>query len=344
MMMRKTRRYKNKRKKKIIIISTLCLLFFMVAGYAAFETNLNISAKGNIVDRSRVIQNWSSTSNEDFHTDYYRENIVSVTFLDDARVPSDAIESWDVSEVKDKGVMAYVIPNDEDNTKYDLYIGANGGVIANEDSSNFFREFSGIIAINFNNNFDTSNTVKMNSMFRNTSSLQTLDLSSFDTKNVVDMSSMFYQWDDEKGTTIDTALKTITFGDNFSTSNVTNMIGMFLGCTELLSLDVSGFDTHKVENMRATFSHLDSLTTLDVSNFDTSNVTNMQNMFGSDLKLEILNLCNFDTRKVTNMYGMFDNTVNLKNIYVGSNWSTAQADTTYMFLNSNISSVTTGQC
>ena len=37
--------------------------------------------------------------------------------------------------------MAWVIPNSEDSTKYDLYIGANDGVIANENSSYLFGKF-----------------------------------------------------------------------------------------------------------------------------------------------------------------------------------------------------------
>lgn len=44
---RKTRRKKRK-QKKIIIISTLSLLLLITVGYAAFSTNLSITAKGNI--------------------------------------------------------------------------------------------------------------------------------------------------------------------------------------------------------------------------------------------------------------------------------------------------------
>ena len=44
------------------------------------------------------------------------------------------------------------------------------------------------------------------------------------------------------------------------------------------------------------------------------------------------------------MYAMFAYTSNLKKIYVGANWSSSQANTAYMFLNSSVSSVTTGQC
>ncbi len=85
------------------------LLLGLSIGYSAFSTSINLTAKGNIKDKSRVIQSWTSTSNEDFHTDFYRENIVSTTFLDSAVVPSNAVEQWDVSETKDNGVMAYVV-------------------------------------------------------------------------------------------------------------------------------------------------------------------------------------------------------------------------------------------
>ena len=123
---------KNIKKNKIIIICCISLLFLITAGYATFNTTLKITAKGNVKEQDRIIQNWSSTSNEDFHSDYYRENIVSATFLDNNNVPSNATEYWNVSEDKEKGgVMAWVIPNSDDSTKYDLYIGANKDVIAN---------------------------------------------------------------------------------------------------------------------------------------------------------------------------------------------------------------------
>ena len=334
----------------------------MVVGYAAFETNLNISAKGNIVDRSRVIKNWSSTSNEDFHTDYYRENIVSATFLDDARVPSNAAESWDVSASRDKGVMAYVVPNNEDNTKYDLYIGANGGVIANENSSYLFYQFINMKNINFKNNFDTSNVTNMSFMFNLCANLSNVDVSSFDTSNVTNMNWMFG----------DTNLYTLDVS-NFRTGNLTYMIGTFANLYSLTKLDISNFDTSNVinmENLFANFNGTSQLTTLklgdmktakvtkmnnmfhglkhlkelNVSTFDTSNVTSMTSMFIGCSNLVELNLCSFNTKHVSNMVNMFANTSSLKFVYVGSNWSNTQADTTAMFSGSGISSVTAGQC
>ncbi len=43
-----TRREKRKKSKQVIMISTICLLLILGVGYAAFQTNLSIKAKGNI--------------------------------------------------------------------------------------------------------------------------------------------------------------------------------------------------------------------------------------------------------------------------------------------------------
>lgn len=45
--MRKIRRLRRKKQKKLIIVS-LSLLLFLCVGYAAFSTNLSLTAKGNI--------------------------------------------------------------------------------------------------------------------------------------------------------------------------------------------------------------------------------------------------------------------------------------------------------
>ena len=76
-------------------------------------------------------------------------------------------------------------------------------------------------------------------------------------------------------------------GKNFSfdfshlnTSNVTNMLGIFNGCTSLTSLDLSNFDTSNVISMSNMFSNCNSLISLDLSNFDASNVIQMIDVFG----------------------------------------------------------------
>ncbi len=314
------RRKQRSRRKKVIIISTLCLLFVMAAGYAGFQTNLSITAKGNIKEKSRIIQSWAETSNEDFHTDYYRENIVSVTFLDDNSVPSNATESWDVSEDNKGGVMAYVVPNNEDNTKYDLYIGANNGVIANEFSNRLFYNFFNVKSIEFGENFDTSNVTNMDGMFFNCKNLITIDLSSFNTSNVISMNALFSMWDYRNE------------------------------AIALTEINLSNWDTSNVTGMRDMFAYNTNLTTIiGLENFNTSKVYNMHGMFFNCQSLTELNLCSFDTQSIipdldstlNTISVMFSGTKSLKKIKVSEKFTI----TSYLdFSTSGVSDVTLGEC
>lgn len=47
-MRRRLTRKKALRQKKIVITTAICLLFIMVTGYAAFQTQISINAKGNV--------------------------------------------------------------------------------------------------------------------------------------------------------------------------------------------------------------------------------------------------------------------------------------------------------
>ena len=100
-------------------------------------------------------------------------------------------------------------------------------------------------------------------------------------------------------------LKEITGIENLNTSDVTSMYGMFLGCSSLKSLDVSGFNTSNVTDMEYMFDDCYGLTSLDLSSFNTSNVTNMQYMFSGCKRLTSLVVSGFNTSNVTNMQYMF---------------------------------------
>ncbi|MBR4407872.1 MAG: BspA family leucine-rich repeat surface protein, partial [Clostridia bacterium] len=94
-------------------------------------------------------------------------------------------------------------------------------------------------------------------------------------------------------------ISTIIF-NNFDTSKVSNMEGMFNRCSGLQSLDLSSFDTSKVSNMRYMFYSCSSLTSLNVNNFNTSSVTDMRYMFQDCSSLTSLDLSSFNTTNVTN--------------------------------------------
>ena len=118
-----------------------------------------------------------------------------------------------------------------------------------------------------------------------------------------------------------TNLTSIVFGDNFNTSNVTDISQMFYDCGSLTSLNLSSFNTANVTDMEWMFSRCSSLSSLNLSNFNTSNVTDMAYMFGSCGSLTNLNLSNFNTANVTTMYGMFAGCTNLTSLNL-SNFNT----------------------
>ena len=60
--------------------------------------------------------------------------------------------------------------------------------------------------------------------------------------------------------------------------NITSAAGMFSGCANLTTLDLSNWNTSNVTNMACMFQDCERLTTLDLSNWDTSNVTDTRYM------------------------------------------------------------------
>ncbi len=299
-------------------------------------------------NETNLMRSYSSNSQADYHSDEYRERITSIEVLNNKNVPSDAVESWDVSERQNGSVMAWIVNDPENAGFYKLYIGGDGGVVANPNSSYLFDGFTNVKEIIFNDNFDTTKVTNMQGMIRKNPNLTSLDLSSFNTSNVTNMVGMVSE---------NSNIKTINLS-NFDTRNVTTMAWMFNLCTNLTNLDLSSFNTSKVTNMAGMFAgagklisinfgndfytnkvkdmslmfvNCVKLNSLDLSTFYTDNVTNMKQMFNNCLELRELDLSSFDTRKVTDMSVMFSGDNQLTTIYVGPNWSTDGTDIYGMF-------------
>ena len=305
---------------------------------------------------TNLMRSYTENSQLDYHNDEYREKITSIEILNNKNVPSEAVQSWDVSERQDGSVMAWIVNDTENEGYYKLYIGGDGGVVANPDSSTLFSQFinvktidlsnldashvtdmnymfdgnSNLENINFGNNFDTSKVTDMHSMFNWCTSLTNLNLSVFNTSNVANMNNMFNHC---------TSLANLNIS-TFNTSKVTDMNSMFNECNSLVNLDLSSFNTSNVTNMSYMFNHCTSLTDLNLSTFNTSKVTDMNSIFTECSSLTNLDLSSFDTSNVTNMNYMFYGATNLQNIYVGSKWSTDGTSTYLMFNNCGTDHVT----
>ena len=156
--------------------------------------------------------------------------------------------------------------------------------------------------------FNTANVTNMAGLFSKCYSLTKLDLSSFDTKNVTDMSHLVSVCDN---------LTDITFGNNFKTTNVTNMNSMFYHLQKMKELDLSSFDTSKVTDMAYMFQST-KLTKINLSSFDTSKVTNMKWMFYQSNALKELDIHNFDMSAVTNSDEMLEDLDSLDILVLGN--------------------------
>ena len=89
---------------------------------------------------------------------------------------------------------------------------------------------------------------------------------------------------------------------------------MFVGCSQLTTLNLSTFNTQNVLDMEQLFRDCNGLTSLNVSNFNISNVINMTSMFRGCSSLTNLNLSNFNTSNVRDMSSMFDGCSGLANL------------------------------
>lgn len=174
-----------------------------------------------------------------------------------------------------------------------------------KDCGGWFWFFEALTTIEHLNYLNTSEVKYMNSMFRECTSLETLDLSSFNTEKVKDMYAMF------DGST---NLRSIKLPQGFIGSSVTDLRSMFKDCTSLTELDLSGSNAENVKDMGEMFYGCRALSKLDLTDFKTGQVTTMENMFCICSTLETLDVSSFNTENVTTMLGMFNNCSSLRSL------------------------------
>lgn len=68
-----TRKTKNKRNKQIVLFGLITLVFLMVCGYAAFNTELSLRAKGNIIERMTSEKLKNDFCNTEFGDGLYKD-------------------------------------------------------------------------------------------------------------------------------------------------------------------------------------------------------------------------------------------------------------------------------
>ena len=215
--------------------------------------------------------------------------------------------------------MTWTFANTSTLKKVDL--GNNFDTTNNTILSATFGNATNLETIIFGDKFTTKNVTTTDWMFNSTGKLKTADVASFDVSKVQNMVKMFVgcglenldlsSWSTPAlkgpldGTFSSGAIKSITFGQGFDTSNVTSMSGTFAGI-KATSLDISMFNTEKVTTMASMFSS-SAMTSLDLSNFSSAALTNMSSMFYGMSNLTSITFGpNFTAEGVTNIASLFD--------------------------------------
>ena len=136
-----------------------------------------------------------------FGTDVLRKDIEELTFSSNDKVPEEAVQSFDLSEKQNKSVMAWYTDKDK-NGLYEMTIGQDKGVVANSNSAYLCCDVGQVDGIE-----------------------------NLYTTGVKDMSYMFFQY--RADAPFEKAV--LDLGDNFDTSAVENMDGMFWYTSHMFS-------------------------------------------------------------------------------------------------------------
>ncbi len=298
-----------------------------------------------------------------------RDNIGNIKFVSWAEMPGNESEWTDISVNQDGAVMEYYVLDSETNL-YDVYIASPYGYSRYKDDS-----MGSDLAMDLSPNIEHTTSASAGGantcqdghygMFAYMPKLKTIDFSYLDMFNITDMSCMFTNID-FKTTYWDahSDLTSITWGEKFNTSNVTNMNFAFAGLQNLQSRDLSNFDVSSAERLNGIFARNESLESLSLADWDTSKVRDFRYVFYETPKLknydvskwdtssaetmmgmfyaagvESLDLSKWDVSNVKSFYQLFENAASLKSVDM-TGWNTSNVlDMSYMFNRAGVTSL-----
>ena len=137
--MRRVGRYRRKKQKKILIIGSLSILLFLCVGYAAFSTNLSITAKGNIKKTPitcESLKNQVVTSGDGLYKDTYEEE----RYIYKGANPNNYLifnnEMWRILSIESDNSLKIIRDELLDNVEYDTSAGCSVVYLQNKKLKN----------------------------------------------------------------------------------------------------------------------------------------------------------------------------------------------------------------
>ena len=187
-----------------------------------------------------------------------KAEITQVVFADLNKVSAPAT-AMEVGRDDKSAVKAWIVSQDDVKI---LYIAGKGGVTLNPYSTSLFEGFTMLKEISFSNVVNTSAVTSMEKMFKNCTSLETIDLKNFDTSSVTNFSEMFMDCTALKGsldlssleinkaTTLARmlrgckALEEVRIDNWYFGADLTDMTELFSGCTALKKVYIYDIGYH----------------------------------------------------------------------------------------------------
>lgn len=191
-----------------------------------------------------------------------------------------------------------------------------------DNMSSMFRNDSSLTSMNLEG-FDSSNVIDMNYMFCMCGPMTNVDFSKLNTKKVYNMDGMFYACNKDGFTQFDLSV--------FDSTSCTSMVKMFYSCGKLTSVTIGSFDTSNVKSMSGMFDGCGSLQQIDAQNIKTDSAINLSTMFNGCFSLQTINVRQWETGNCENMSSMFSQCGALNSLDV-SQWNTESCENmSYMF-------------
>ena len=104
-------------------------------------------------------------------------------------------------------------------------------------------------------------------------------------------------------------------------SNIKEMHGIFVECSQTETIDITGWNTSNVYTMEGMFEYKGNLKTIKgIEDLDVSNVTDMSYMFAYCYSLETIDLSKWKPEELSDVRCMFEECVNLKSIGNVDHW------------------------
>lgn len=302
--------------------------FLPIATYCLDTQPKTITEKA-YYDPTGTIMNENSTvvkpSAQWYCSEFDKGLITSISFVDEYYGSFD--ECWDATQAQNGKVTVY-------RSDTEIFIESKvNSVTANFNSAEMFYGFESLTEIKGFNKFNTTEIVKIDSMFKDCKSLKELNLSCFGSVHPENMKNVFAGCSSLEYLDISyfdlvkvnefqgmcdgcSSLKTIEFADvnNSKTIYLTNT---FRNCGSLEFIDMTKFSGRVYYG--STFSSCVSLTQV---NFSYTIPVNMNNMFLGCSSLKSVDLSSFDLLQSVSMSQSFKNCSALETVVLGETFNT----------------------